>query len=363
MITYCTNIHPGENWDETLQNLRTHMLRVKMAVAPSDQFPVGLRLSNIASMEIDESTSREFLEWCQMHNCYVPTINGFPYGFFHSSVIKEKVYLPDWRSGERVEYTKRLAGLLDTWLPQDKKGSISTVPVGFQSHILGDDYSLIRQNLMSVLVHLDTLKQKSGKEIILALEPEPGCELETTRDVIEFFERMEFPDDLAIGIGICFDCCHQAIQFENPRESLAQLSEAGIRIGKVQVSSALRMKEFEYDDLSKFSEPSYLHQVVIMQKDGILVRYNDIHEALKNHKKEEGEEWRIHFHLPVFIDNLDMCGTTRYFIEELIPLVDKNILLEIETYTWNVLPPELQTGSVVESIIREIKWVQNQTSE
>lgn len=364
MITYCTNIHPGESWDEVLQNLHTHMLRVKKAVSPVDLFPVGLRLSNRASFEIDEKESAGFNEWCRMHNCFVPTINGFPYGSFHSSRIKEKVYLPDWRSQDRVEYTNRLADLLDVWLPQKIRGSISTVPAGFKDHVAKEDLRLIRQNLMKVLEHLDRLKQKSGKEIILSLEPEPGCLLETTTDVINFFEQMKFPEDLKDSIGICFDCCHQAVEFEYPGKSLSLLSEADIKIGKIQVSSALcSMNNVAPEALEKFSEPCYLHQVVIRQADGTLKRYNDLPAALRNHRQSAGDEWRVHFHIPVFLDKVDIYGTTRYLIEEVISLAENNILLEVETYTWNVLPPELQTETAADSIIREIQWVNSLTNE
>lgn len=373
MITYCTNIHSGESWDEIFLNLKTHSLTVKEAVSPNEPFPIGLRLSNRAAMEIDEKASNEFYEWCQENGCFVPTINGFPYGSFHSIPIKENVYLPDWRYFERVEYTKKLADLLEQWLPEGITGSISTVPVGFRCHInislplfnkgeMGG-LGIVRQNLINVLEHIDRLRQKSGKEIILSLEPEPGCVIETTEDVVRFFEQMNFPKGLRGGIGICYDCCHQAVEFEDPGESLALLAGANIRIGKAQVSSALRLNNFDHNILERFAEPYYLHQVVIKNQYGNLTRYNDIPDALLANKVNMGEEWRIHFHVPIFIDNMGTYGTTRFFIEEILPLVDRHILLEVETYTWHVLPPELHTEKVAQSIIREIQWVNSQRDE
>lgn len=363
MITYCTNVHPGESWNEVLSNLRTYFLEVKESVSPDKTFPMGLRLSNLASLEIDERVSAWFHDWCEQQNCYVATINGFPYGHFHSIPIKENVYLPDWRAAERVEYTKRLARLLDAWLPVNKTGSISTVPVGFKNCIASEDLDLIRQNLIQVLEYLDILKQKSGKEIILSLEPEPGCVLETTADVVRFFEQMEFPENLREGIGICFDCCHHAVEFEEPQKAFITLSNANIRLGKVQVSSALRMRSFDYHILKSFCEPSYLHQVVIREKDGTLKRYNDLPDAIDADHMNNEDEWRIHFHIPVFIDKTDSYGTTRSFTEEVITLIGKDILLEVETYTWNVLPAEMQTETVTRSIIREIQWVQGERNK
>lgn len=363
MITYCTNIYPGESWDEVFLNLTTHLPAVKNAVSPDDIFPVGLRLSNLASLEIDDNISARFHEWCIKNDFSVSTINGFPFGSFHSSRIKECVYMPDWRSDERVGYTKRLAGLLDAWLPIGTAGSISTVPVGFKGHIADEDHGLVRQNLMNVLEHLDRLKQKSGKEIVLSIEPEPGCLLETADDVIRFFERMKFPAGIKDSIGICFDCCHHAVEFEDPDESLSMLLNAGVRIGKVQVSSALSCTGNKFRILEGFSEPCYLHQVVIREQGGNLLRYNDIPDALRDRGEDEGNEWRVHFHLPVFLEKAGLYSTTRGFTEKILSILDKDILLEVETYTWDVLPDELRHGTVTDSIIREIQWVQSEVNE
>jgi hypothetical protein len=363
VITYCTNIHPGESWDETFLNLRTHLLAVKKALSPVEDFPIGLWLSNRAAFEIDEKASAEFCEWCLENGCFVPTINGFPYGSFHATAVKEKVYLPDWRSRERTEYTKRLADILDRWLPDGVSGSISTVPVGFRRHIGQDDYPLIRRNLLDVLEHMDLLKQKSGKEILLALEPEPGCVLETTGDAVHLFQQMAFPDRLKDGIGLCLDCCHQAIEFERPAESIKRLSDAGIRLGKVQLSSALRLQNVDRRVLAKFCEPTYLHQVVIRQPDGELSRYDDLPEALQRHRNIDGEEWRVHFHVPIFMNGTEEHETTRFFLQEILPLMDDHLLLEVETYTWDILPPEFKGKTVAESIVREIQWAESFRNE
>ena len=363
MITYCTNIHPGESWEEVFLNLQTHVTAVKEAVCPDLPFPIGLRLSNRATLSLNEKAARDFHSWCEEYCCFVPTLNGFPYGSFHHDVIKYQVYLPDWRSKERCDYTKRLACLLDRWLPDNTIGSISTVPIGFRGHVDKGDYGLIRQNLIDVLEYMDALRQKSGKEIILSLEPEPGCILETTQDVILFFEKMHFPDAIKDAVGICFDCCHQAIVFEEPAEALSRLDAAAIRIGKFQVSSALRLIEPDPDVLERFCESTYLHQVAVRKQNGRLARYDDIPEALLTHHSSENEEWRIHFHVPIFLDSAVNCGTTQGFIKEALPLMQKGTLQEIETYTWNILPMELKLDSITASLIREIEWLKAQSNE
>lgn len=362
MITYCTNIHPGESWGDTFKNLQTYIPPVAASVSPAVPFPIGLRLSGRASLEIDERASAEFSEWLQSTNTFVPSLNGFPHGLFHGSSVKENVYLPDWRDGERVAYTVRLANLLDSWLPEGVQGSISTVPVGFKRGFK-DEGTAVRTNLMLVLKHLDRLRQKSGKTILLALEPEPGCLLETTHEVVEFFDRMAFPDELRRGIGLCFDCCHQAVEFETPSHSLKLLADAEIAVAKVQVSSALRVKNPDRALLEKFCEPCYLHQVVIRDEAGVLSRYSDLPDALREHRAGNGDEWRIHFHVPIFVESLAPFEATGYFIKETLPLIAANVLLEVETYTWEVLPPELRMASVTQSIIREIQWLKAERNE
>jgi hypothetical protein len=358
LITYCSNIHRGESWAETFAALRTRIPRIKSAVSPDHSFPIGLRLSARAARELAAGETVRFAGWLRDQACFVPTINGFPYGDFHGTRVKDEVYLPDWRSRKRTDYTKLLATLLAGLLPDNASGSISSVPIGFKAHHAGEDHLLSRGNLLEVLLHLERLRQERGVDIVLALEPEPACVLESAADLVRFLEWMDFPEALRDRIGICLDCCHLALQFEEPAVVLAQLADAGVRIGKVQLSSALRQRHDRREELACFQEPCYLHQVVVRKQDGLLSRYDDLPDALQRHQGEGEEEWRCHFHVPLFVERTEQYQTTRFFVEQLLPLLDRSILLEVETYTWEVLPPELRLDEVAESIIREIRWVQ-----
>jgi len=356
MLTYCTNIHPAESWEHIFANVRKYVPIIKEAVSPASPFPIGLRISGRAAAELNRERAVRFHEWCSEHDCFIATINGFPYGIFHHVQVKESVYLPDWRHSDRLAYTKRLAFLLSGWLPEGRQGSISTVPVGFRRAISSDDLPVAEANLRQALEYLHHLAQTTGKEITLAIEPEPGCVLETTGDLVDFFDRLQLPADLRPFLTVCYDCCHQALQYESPVESLRLLADSQIRIGHVQVSSALRLEQADLRSMRRFSEPCYLHQTVGLRRNGTLMRFDDLDLALAADLRD-AEEWRIHFHVPVFIDRLKDCTTTQSFLTEILPLFDRQPCLEVETYTWTVLPPDLQKASLTDSIIREIRWV------
>jgi len=355
-ITYCTNIHPGESWPEIFSAVRRYAPVVRERLSPDDPFPLGLRLSGRAVNEIGPAEAREFRQWCYGEGFYVASLNGFPYGTFHNAPVKQAVYLPDWRFSERLDYTKKLAQLLNMWLPEGMTGSISTVPVGFRPNIRPADFSTVQNNIYSALDFFDHLVQESGREILLSMEPEPGCILETTGDVIDLFDRLDLTSARRDRLAVCYDCCHQALQFENPKDSLNLLADNEIRIGHVQVSSALRLMDSRIGLLRRFQEPCYLHQTVGRRSDGELLRYDDLDLAIAA-APADVEEWRVHFHVPVFLDETMECSSTRFFLEEILPLLPEHPVLEVETYTWNILPPELQGGSVTDCLIREIEWV------
>jgi hypothetical protein len=359
LITYCTNIHPGETWAATFAALRKHIPAIKEAFSPDEPFPIGLRLSDRAASELTDDKNGAFRLWLEEHDCFVPTINGFPFGSFHGRLLKERVYEPDWRSHKRTDYTLRLAELLAGWLPQGITGSISTVPLGHRGAMewLSGNRLEIRAQLETVLRRLALLHDAHGKKIILALEPEPGCRLETTEEFCRFYESLDLAADLKRHLGICYDCCHQAVEFEDPVAALRRLAAAGVPLAKVQISSALKVKELHALLLTPFDEPFYLHQVVIRGRDGSLTRFDDISDAIFHHSPREGEEWRCHFHVPIFSTGSGRVGTTTDFLNDILPLLPTDVLLEVETYTWDVLPAELRRGSVTDSIIKELKWL------
>ena len=376
-LAYCTNVHRGETWAETFDSLNTYTLRVRERVCPKKPYAIGLRLSNQAAHELAEpDTLLDFQRWLGKNHCYVFTINGFPFGRFHGAKVKEYVYTPDWTSPERLEYTKLLFDLLARFTPEGVEASVSTLPCSYKGFPLRpEDLKKIRENLWHCVEHIARLSEQTGRKMHLGLEPEPLCLLESSGETIQFFDRMraEHPRDprLMEHLGVNYDTCHFAVEFEEPQNALGCLVQRGIKISKIHVSSALKVRPTSETRaaLAAFAEDVYLHQVVVCRGDGQRFIYRDIDEALAGESQEEEDqalensqasEWRIHFHIPLHSPPTPMFDTTADHILGVMDLLAENPAicshLEMETYTWEVLPEEIKNRQVVDQITAEYEW-------
>ena len=373
-LAYCTNIHPAETWAETLASLEHYTLKVRDAVmspCPGKPFAIGLRLSDAASRELAQpGVLAAFRHWLERNGCYVFTINGFPYGRFHGSRVKEQVYRPDWSTPERLDYTRRLftilSGLLDL-APPECEGSVSTLPGSFKAFGLNaNQLRAIRRNLWECVDHMETLTAATGRALHLGLEPEPLGLFETTAETVAFFGQLsdEMPGDQRWRnfLGVNYDVCHLACEYEKPAESFASLRENGIRISKIHLSSALCVRPVPAvrEALEAFADDTYLHQVIAGSDGRRLREYPDLVDALKAAPCPDETEWRVHFHVPLHMEDGELFGTTaRTNLQVLEQLAaDPSICrhLEMETYTWGVLPPALKSRDVVEQLAAEYAW-------
>jgi hypothetical protein len=380
-LAYCTNIHRGETWDETFAALKDYTLRVKAKVCPDRPYGIGLRLSAEAARELrsSEGGMRRFRKWLDEKGCYVFTINGFPYGTFHGERVKEQVYVPDWTEKERLDYTCLLFDLLSELLPEGMGGSVSTSPGSFKEFINDGDgqVDLMVQHLLQCHRHIQSLREKTGQDLHLGLEPEPLGYFETSGEAVGFFQRLRAAareagldeDDLLRNIGINYDTCHLAVEFEEAGSALARLKDAGIRISKIHLSSALSLRPTEeaLERLRDFEEDVYLHQVVVRDGGEIVQRFRDLPDALEfaaraggEQEASIGEEWRVHFHVPIHAKLEEVFGDTRDHILATLQVLAADpgrcSHFEIETYTWAVLPEALRSGDVVDQIVKEYEW-------
>ncbi|MDR8391870.1 metabolite traffic protein EboE [Aliifodinibius sp. S!AR15-10] len=388
-LTYCTNIHPGESWEEVLIQLKANLPELKSRLSPDKSFGVGLRLSEEAAGDLLEGDRLEsFKEWLEEENLYVFTMNGFPYGSFHGERVKDNVYKPDWTDRKRLEYTINLAEILAELLPEDIDGGISTSPLSYKPWLEEVEYEEVfrisSRHLAEVAFKLAQIEQQQGKELHIDIEPEPDCLIENTQETVDFFQHWlfkagaaqlavdhSFSQEEAVNllkrhIRVCYDTCHFAVEYEDPKEAIEQFRDAGIKIGKVQISAALKVAfDDNYDRVSsklkQFEEDTYLHQVIERNSEDSLKHYPDLGEALFADINTEVNEWRIHFHVPIFVDQFDMLSSTQDDIVHSLELFrdDECSHFEIETYTWDVLPPELKEN-IRDSIEREYRWTLEQ---
>ena len=364
-LAYCTNVHRGETWPETFAALRTHTLAVRDRVCrPGEAYGIGLRLGDRASRELSApGTLAEFRRWLDRENCYVFTINGFPYGTFHGAPVKESVYRPDWTDPARLAYTCRLFDLLGELLPSEMEGSVSTLPGSFKEFIepAGTEGALQRiyANLIQCAVHAAEVSGRTGHPLRLALEPEPLGLFENTAETVRFLEPLvdAFPGQF----GVCFDACHFAVEFEEPARALEAFTRAGIPVVKLHVSAAMKARDDARSRkrLGAFADDVYLHQVAVRGRSSPLMIYKDLAPALAS-AGTPGDPWRVHFHVPLHCPPDEDLGTTA---DELPGVFDwlaadpsRCPHLEMETYTWEVLPPNLRTPDVVDQIVREYEW-------
>jgi hypothetical protein len=387
-LTYSTLVHPADNWEQLWSSVQTYLPQVKARVSPSQPFGVCLRLAapsaeTLASNPNERARLKGFLA---DHDMYVYTVNAFPYGAFKGTVVKEQVYEPDWRTKERTQYTIHVADILAELAPEDVSPSIQSAPLGFKPRVTGPDVvASYTQHVLQVAAHLVGIEARTGRTVTLGLEPEPRCFLETTDETVAYFKDhlysgaaaaalaklAQIPVSEAHGalrrhLGVTFDIGHQAVGFEDIPASLQKLVDAGIPIFKLQEAAAMYMPQVTQstvEALAQYAKTVYLSQTV-EKKNGRLTWFLNLEDAFAAWKTDPGpREWRTHFHVPVFLDDLGPFRTTRFALEEALKFHKATPLsrqLEIETYTWDVLPTHLKTGDIVEYVCREIEWVRGQ---
>ena len=381
-LTYCLNIHPTQSWAEARAALTGPVAAVKANLSPDALFGAGLRFSAETLEELSDPGKRSELAAILREGGLDPlTMNGFPYGPFHGERVKEQVYLPDWRAAERVAYTTALADLLAEVNSEGAFISLSTVPCSFRPNGGGAEAEMAA-NMIAAVAHMVELERQTGRHVAIAVEPEPFCFLETIEETVAYFRDYLFSAEatsqlakfsnvtpgaaaklLPRHLGLCYDVCHAAVEYEDPAASIAMLRDADIPVHKLQLSSALRVAsgtDAARNALVRFNEPTYLHQLIARDDNGALTRYSDLGEALAPGGVQNGDEWRVHFHVPVFLETLPEFDTTQSFLREILAIHRKAPIsphLEVETYTWDVLPDDLVAGSVEDAVTRELEWV------
>lgn len=390
-LGYCTNVHPYEDLgglrsalSETAAPLRGR-LQLSGALPPGAPLGVGLWLPARVAAELAREPAA-LRDWMDERGLYAFTVNAFPYGDFHGARVKDDVFRPHWGQPERLTYTLQAAEVLAALLPDGVSGSVSTHTGGYRGWgRAGPDAATVAQALLRAAEALAELEARTGRRILLALEPEPDALFETTSELAAFFERHLHPGGAAARrhLGVCFDACHQAVQYEDMAQSLSTLRAAGVAIAKVQLSSAIRVPSpaAAAGALAAWADDRWLHQVIGRAPDGAPLRSPDLPLALADERALAASEWRVHYHVPLHTDRLDEGGrlrTTRPDLQRLLAALcadgpdgttstrgaDDALHLEIETYSFFMIPAALRRAwgaeTLPDCLEREYDWVLKQ---
>ncbi|MBM9489547.1 metabolite traffic protein EboE [Pseudomonas sp. ICBG1301] len=376
-VGYCSNVHPTRDLAGLRASIAEHFRGVRN-LRGLDVQDSGLWICAHAARQLQQPAARqEFLALLQSSGLRLTSLNGFPYGEFHQGAVKAEVYLPSWADPQRLAYSLDLAYLLAQALPPDcRQGVISTVPLGYAATWSTVLQARADEHLSQLTAALAQLHQDSGKKIVFCLEMEPDCVLENTEQAIAFFQRRQAMDPNHAYLALCFDVCHQAVMFEDCYQSLDRLRQAGVPVGKVQLSNAMicrlppphdPRREQVLDTLGRFAEATYLHQVKALDPQGRRVAWADLPAALA--QCSEFGELRVHFHIPLFSERLllpELSGSQEALAQTFDYLSDHvefHPVLEVETYSWGVLPAQLRpttTLAQLEGIVAELHWVEDQ---
>ncbi|MFF9556805.1 metabolite traffic protein EboE [Streptomyces albus] len=350
-LAYCTNVHAAEQLDGVLRQLTEYAEPVRRRLH-RDRLGIGLWLARDAARTLtdDPAAVRRLRAGLERAGLEVVTLNGFPYQGFGDEYVKYRVYRPDWTDDARLDHTTDLARLLAALLPDDvREGSISTLPLAWRTGFDAEARHRALSRLHTLAARLDALEELTGRTIRVGLEPEPGCTVETTADAVAALTGDDAPP--AHRIGVCVDTCHLATAFEDPAEAVARLTGAGLSVVKTQLSAALHAEHPERPEvraaLAEFAEPRFLHQTRALTPGGALRATDDLDRALAPGALPATGPWRSHFHVPLHAPlSPPLTATTpvlRRTLEQLVggpaPLTRH---LEVETYTWQALPPALR---------------------
>lgn len=367
-LCYSMNVFPEKDWFSEKSIIRKKVLALKKEILKnkSAKFAIGLWLDASGIREFRKRENLlEFKRWLDDNDLYVFTFNAFPYGVFHGKPVKKSVYLPDWTSRERLEYTCNVADLLSELLPKEITGSISTLPGAYKTGVKSERQTVkIAENFFFAAKHLDNIHKKTGRKIILGIEPEPDCLWEDPAGFISFYNKYfaSIDEEIKEHIGVCYDTCHQEVIHAKPGQGLKEIIYNKIPIAKIQLSAAISSPTAQSKKtLANFADQVYLHQTRVQNSDGTNSHYQDLPDALE--KADKNRLWMVHYHIPVFSGKLTGgLETAKAELRETLKILKSNPEicgnLEIETYTFSVLPPAMRKSGILQSIAKEYKWIQ-----
>ncbi|MGW3606033.1 metabolite traffic protein EboE [Micromonospora sp. NPDC005161] len=354
-LGYCTNVHPAEDLVGILAQLDTYAVPVRAALG-GDLLGLGLWLAAPVAAELaaDPALRRRLRAELDARGLEVVTLNGFPYAAFQAPVVKHDVYRPDWTTEQRLTYTLDLARVLADLLPDDAaRGSISTLPLAWRQPWDDERADAARRRLDQLAAGLAGVQRDTGRQVRVGFEPEPGCVVESTGQAAALLSGMDTE-----RLGVCLDLAHLACAWEEPAAALDRLRTAGLPVVKVQVSAAVEAADPAggADALRRWVEPRFLHQTrgagCAGGADPADPAYaaDDLDAALD---AALPGPWRVHYHVPLHAPPEEPLGSTLPVLRAALAALYAGPAagcdhLDVETYTWGVLPAARRPGTDAE---------------
>lgn len=366
ILSYCTNVHPAEDLAGLLEQLDMYAgaIRERLGVPV---LGVGLWLPAPVATELarDADARARLAERLVANGLVVRTLNAFPYRGFHADVVKKAVYRPRWGEPARTAFTLECAEVLADLLPAGGSGSLSTVPLGWREGWTDADDRAATAELGRVGASLADLYARTGRRVRLAIEPEPGCVLDTIADVVAWLApRVERGEIDPAYVGVCVDTCHLAVSYADPAAEIAAIHAAGLSVVKIQASAAPEVPDpadpRQRELIGRFVEPRYLHQTRELAADRSVLAVDDLDVALR--ELPGTGPWRVHFHIPIHADPAPPLRSTRDTITAVLAALAGHpdaatADVEVETYTWGVLPAEAAQVDPITGIGAELGWL------
>lgn len=323
-LSYCADVHPVDDLADLVARLDDFAAPVRRAV-PLDRLGVGLRLppSVAAMLAGDRSARRRLRVELAARGLEVVTLNASPLG---------DVFGPSWCDPARLRYTVDCASVLADLLPDRAVyGTISTIALGPRNGWSPADDAAGRALIDSLTETLKALDSVHGRPVTLAVEPQPGCVLETVAEAVGWLAGRVDPR----YVGLCLDACHLAVSFADPGTTVSGVYRAGLAVLKLQASAALQV-ERPQDPAIRAALVGRLGPVRERRLGGGTLGAADFTAALVDLPGQQ--PWRLDVHLPLHVKPAAPFRATRKVLRATVAAVIAEAgvaefpLVEVETF-------------------------------
>ena len=310
-LTCCLGHDAADSWADVRALLSGKAAEIGAKASPEQPFAIGLSLSARAVGELADAEARYELLEILSRNDYRAVMAD---GRYPANPGTEGVPL-DWRDPGMTIYITRLAELMAGIAPEGEAVSIATLPGAPIPETGSEDEEVIAANLLDAAALLIRLEESTGVPTRLAIQPEPGFLIGNSAQAVAFFERHLLSDaavtrvvtatgmpagDVASALpahlGLCYDTGHAAVSFEDAGEALGKLSAAGVPIHRLQLSGALAVASV--DQAAREALAGLDATRIVARRKDETTDQTKLVEALEAGSAADGEEWRIHCHLP-----------------------------------------------------------------